>query len=902
MRICDILEKEEFNKFCDKINAFVSDMLQVYIQDVKDFHENESKEIFDSVWGPVSFNAGEVALLDSPLLQRLRKIKQLGLASYVYCGADYSRFAHTIGVFKLAGDMVEIINKQLTDKNQAEYYAQIVRLAALFHDCGHMYYSHVSEQYFTENPNSFCFLDIKKMREEFSGYIDNNVSLHELIGVAIVNSPALKQLLKLVSPYLNGNIYATDADIQKMTEYISCLILGQANDENLLPYCQIINGPVDADRCDYLTRDAHATNVPVAVDIHRLVHKLGVSYGKIPEEILPKETKLWQVNREKEVTYPVIQISAVEALNHLFISRSIMYNSVYYHQKVRTIETMFRMILETMDCAKMQEVRDFNCIMSTTDDFFGDVFCSLIKTKYDENNTYFKEIENGIKRINYRKLLKRACSVDSKELGGQYESEKELFKMVDPCAFGEIENETKKEYQYLCTKLKQEDKDSCMFRLVEFPKVNGYHVIPNIVVIDRDGSIRNYSEIFQTSTWIESKETRNKELYMVTDCRYRDLVFIALQKVLYIRYGISLSIGASRCSKVNRQDIENRIRLLLDKEYYNDSMPLVADLIIPEFHSRICKIADKYHAYEGEDGSIVDVGEIESFLKQFLVLNMPLSEMESLVSGILCIMENGLCINRKEFVKKISLIINNIGNQERRIYICPLGGEVDSATHMAYYFNDISNDNSDFSMCGSLQDAIKRSYDNDIIVLYDDGAYSGKQVQSIFEEYMGIPIEQRSTHESHVNPLDDMEKESLNRRQLYLMYVCFNSANKEEILSNIKESGANVHDIIYAEDMHDGLFDRKQVFESDIQKTLVKEALGKIGKQLLESTKIISGDYKPGWSQKRIEESTLGYNNGEQFVILKSSVPTYTITAFWSDGVFENKVWTPLFKRTNKTI
>lgn len=98
MKISELIQESEFENIRTEVFKFADSMLGDYTNKVYDVG---GKEIFDAVWGPIEFNSAEVAILDSPLLQRLRKIKQLGLASYVYCDADYSRFSHIIGVFFL---------------------------------------------------------------------------------------------------------------------------------------------------------------------------------------------------------------------------------------------------------------------------------------------------------------------------------------------------------------------------------------------------------------------------------------------------------------------------------------------------------------------------------------------------------------------------------------------------------------------------------------------------------------------------------------------------------------------------------------------------------------------------------------------------------------------------------
>ena len=67
--------------------------------------------------GTVEFSAADICILDSPLLQRLKRIKQLGLASTDYCNADNSRFSHTIGVTEVA--LHELISVMIVNLPEA---------------------------------------------------------------------------------------------------------------------------------------------------------------------------------------------------------------------------------------------------------------------------------------------------------------------------------------------------------------------------------------------------------------------------------------------------------------------------------------------------------------------------------------------------------------------------------------------------------------------------------------------------------------------------------------------------------------------------------------------------------------------------------------------------------------
>lgn len=905
MKVCELLGMESFGRLRGEINIFTEKLLADYTENIseKSMHL-ENKEVFDPIWGPVEFNAGEILLLDSPLIQRLRKIKQLGLASYVYCGADYSRFAHTIGVFWLAGEMAEIISKQLPDKWKGKKYnyVQIVKLAAILHDVGHMYFSHASERYFMENIKYSRFGDIKKMIEDFSDAIDDNVSLHELIGIMIINSPSMQNLLIKIAPALS--LEPSIECITEIMESISCLILGQANNEYLLPYHQIINGSLDADKCDYLARDSHATNVPVAVDIFRLIHKLSVNEDKYPEEL--PNTKLWEENRNQKVFYPTIKWSAIEALNQLIMARSIMYNSVYYHQKVRTAETMFERILEELDQIGVLAVTDFTQVMLMTDDVFG-YYCYnvLANSQRGINQSKLKEETEKLNKINFRILMKRACSIDMDNIvmfsdEKKYHIERDVFMLCDPNKIEEIEKETKKQFEEICKILNVSEKANRTFMIMEFPKVRSGDSFPNIYVSYGNGMVKNYSEIFQTGTWIESKESRNKEKYMVTDCENRDLVFLALQKTLFMMYGAYLQDDAAICSKVALKDIKERKRRLLTKGFYTETMTLVSDIILPDYEEKIEKICRKYQTFEGAKGKTINEKNVEDFLLQFLRLKLSQDDCNCLLDGILRILEQGIYINRHYFSEKMGEMFKQFLQNRPCIHVCPLGKETDSGVHMTYYLNDVKMDSVHIHM--TLQKALKESSKGDFIILFDDGAYSGKQVSSIFEEYMGVPLKERAIKESHVVPLNEEEKQQLKERHICMAYICLNVENKETIIAAAHKVGIDISDIKFINNMEKKKFDvGTSFFKDERQRRLVEKSLKEIGQQILNYVKKDGQVYKEGWSQERVEEGALGYNNAQQFVILQSGVPTYTITAFWlENGIFNDNPWKPLFVRTDK--
>lgn len=126
------------------------------------------------------------------------------------------------------------------------------------------------------------------------------------------------------------------------------------------------------------------------------------------------------------------------------------------------------------------------------------------------------------------------------------------------------------------------------------------------------------------------------------------------------------------------------------------------------------------------------------------------------------------------FKQRVALLLNRIAETEfNNYYILRLGGLFDSATKLMYYFNDIDRTQRDkFEFSETVEKALQSAKENDCLVFFDDGAYSGTQVVSIFQELMGIPVEQRITSESHICELADHYKSKLRSSNIVLAYIC----------------------------------------------------------------------------------------------------------------------------------
>lgn len=187
-------------------------------------------EIRDPVHGYVKLEGLAFDLMSTPQMQRLRWIKQLGLASLVYPGANHTRFEHSLGVYHLAGALADHLGLEEEDKLK-------VGATALLHDVGHGPLSHATE----------AALALYHRKEHES--IIDLMKKGELRDV--LNSHGLHP--SEIQSLVNGNK------------------LGQ-----------IVSGEIDVDRMDYLIRDAHYTGVAYGVIDHlRLIKKMTLHQGQL---------------------------------------------------------------------------------------------------------------------------------------------------------------------------------------------------------------------------------------------------------------------------------------------------------------------------------------------------------------------------------------------------------------------------------------------------------------------------------------------------------------------------------------------------------------------------------------------------------------------------------------------
>lgn len=245
-------------------------------------------------------------VVDTRTFQRLRRITQLGLASYVFPGTTHTRFSHSLGVAYLAHSVLTHLRERAAQEGDAAEIDQVfnqVMLAALLHDVGHGPFSHSFEQ------------------------------VLKTYDWAPLHADWTATLISHEHSEINQRLRDNGIDVVSVTAAFTNPPGGGLP----RPYRQIISSQLDVDRMDYLVRDSHFAGVAIGrFDVHYLIHSIViVSHGENGPKTLGITPK------------------GVKAYEAFVIARQLMNRTVYFHHNVKVLEFMMeqflRLVIEHMD-------------------------------------------------------------------------------------------------------------------------------------------------------------------------------------------------------------------------------------------------------------------------------------------------------------------------------------------------------------------------------------------------------------------------------------------------------------------------------------------------------------------------------------------------------------------------
>ena len=263
------------------------------------------KRIYDPIHRFIELDAGETALLDMPVVQRLRRLRQLGLAYLAYPSAEHSRFSHALGALAVGTRVFDALRVHSPEAFDSERtfleQRKLLRASLLLHDLGHGPFSHACE----------AVLGVR----------------HETRTAAILGLSEIRDALA-----------ALDVD----PALVLGLVTGAPDADPVLR--ELVSGPnLDADRMDYLLRDSYFT---------------GVAVGSYDAEQLVASLRVLDAGGRRELG---VEGRGTVALESFVLARYMMFATVYFHHTTRAFERVLRDVLAALwvDPRRLDRIEEF---------------------------------------------------------------------------------------------------------------------------------------------------------------------------------------------------------------------------------------------------------------------------------------------------------------------------------------------------------------------------------------------------------------------------------------------------------------------------------------------------------------------------------------------------------------
>ncbi len=465
--------------FEDRVEDFIQEQLDGYTP----LRVRGDKIVRDAILGHNIFYPHEINLIDSPLMQRLRRVHQTALAYLTYPAVTHTRFEHSLGVVVFTQKMIDALNSS-APKHINELQTIELRLAALLHDCGHGIFSHVSELVYDNWDPAGEIKSLRRANKELLG----EAAGHEILSYYIVRS---KEFRKLWETIIASYDMAPGKLLRKLSKVnlkrVANMIIGaRAAPDYPIWLSKIINGPFDADKLDYMGRDGYFSGLMTPIDTDRLFVSLSV------------------FNPPRGEPFICVDIGGATVLEQILFNKMLLFSSVYNHHKVRGSFLMAASLLQEVR-SRQWTVNGIRLISAV--DFLRLDDYGMLNSKQVNN-----KLKARVRNLRDRILPKRALVIPPQALTG-YISQQMFF---------ELEQQQSKRN---AMELELAQKAGCETVFVDFPPKPRVEKIgeQSMVKLSKDRAVP-LRELYPAAGWIRGYSQYRRRDYVLASAGYEQVV------------------------------------------------------------------------------------------------------------------------------------------------------------------------------------------------------------------------------------------------------------------------------------------------------------------------------------------------------------------------------------------
>lgn len=919
------LKEESSRNFLVHLDNSVASLCEGYLADLNSGKIVPNRKVIqDSLWGFIEFSPAEIVIIDSPLLQRLRYIRQLGFAFLLFPNAGYSRFEHSLGICHVIKEFARILNERQHDAQDEGVRSPlgqtdllVLCLAGLLHDVGHMAFSHVSERALTH------FSDHLKILEDIRFALKKAVSngrkkptFSELLSVCICSSPSVVKLFE----YAHDNELLNKNPNEAVSLVCQC-ILGSTTSPEKWFMAEILSGDMDADKLDYIPRDCRVTGVPLPFDVRRLMLK----------------TRLYSEAKDdgQKAKQLAVSVTGARALMDLTVSRTLLREKIYRHPKVAAAEAMFENAIEALATVKNGSFTQEMLFLSEDDTLLA----SLCERKAidvgkmaDEDQQRLQRVRSLAIDLKSRRLLKRAYVFSRQAIPDSptiKEEEARLLRLMQtPESRRKLREEIFAELQSLLAKLGKSDICPAGVEFIAVVSADltvaagGSRHQP--LILDADGHIISrlpgWEHLTGNSDWANAMQTGAVLHYVFAPQEVCAYCHVATRNVLVRQYGLAFRKLTAQLAKVHQKEVACIDATLYpdlsleEKTSLKDILIRCASAdgktdealfsilgtnnparVIRANDDQVQETLDRVASFAGPDGHRVTSTRLEAWLSQFddafqecalkLFLGIEFLDRDAFKQAV----ESGIK----------SLQLKN--GDQHTVHLAPL---THSGDFMKYFAQDLGKNDAGHpfvtfgTVAEAINSAIQSKTNRKCLVVLDDVLGMGKQIKDVLRIWFGEPPEHESP--AITSELSPAAREwILNPTNEVVFVFGFGLAEGKQALESalrVRSIAAKVVPWRFSS-IDEGVFGAKSKFwkEGAGQKEEFKMVCQDIGKQLLQARA-----KSKGWPLEKLEVRALGYSSASQIMATFYNCPTVTLPLLWAKGEVNGRPWAPLFYRRHR--
>lgn len=856
------------------------------------------KIVKDLVWGIINIPNYLVPLVDSRLMQRQRRIRQLGVSYLVYPSAGYGRFEHALGCCHVMSQVLGSIDARTHDQPGANRPAEPRRkqllIGALLHDIGHMPFSHASEECLEQFWTKLRIgrLTVDNLVMEVCDALDKRLRLAEVLSVLVVMSSRLHRFMTAVAPISQSR--AIDFFLE-----IAAFIAGARLSDSDLAYSQLLSGPLDVDRLDYMIRDARVSGVPVSVDVPRLLARC--QFVRVPTKNLPATMQ----GPSADALLFVTDLSGANALEELAVSRFLLNDRIYNHQKTQAAQAILTDLLQVTFTRRMfgSNLLQF---WAMTDESFLELATRHRDTRQLAERLLYRELPNRAAVLGSR-LIKRPVSaltpdgpvgddggfeVTTTDIHGDTwtntlrQATNDLLETIDetfrvPRKRESLRRLIVKRATEIARLLPDRPREPLKLLCLRHRPQNPFTTVGDAVVIDQDLSVTKLKQHMPLAQWSAAFDLNKKFGYVYCQRGWEYPVNLATELVLYERYLVrqkglelrfQLTSGAATRAKLS-YDRMTELKIELDGSSVFRGARGLRPIVVKT--ARLDKLADKFKLFQGGDGWSVSLESLVAFIKQFPV---------RLQDSICLLLERVELLDRIALTRSIGRQLKQFGLQYAgRIEVVGLTpnsgnlvrmlGEADLSRGLGHRF-----------VFQKSIESIRPSENG--IALVDDLVASGSQALTQLQAIIGLPkVEWQDPREVNIfrPKLGASQIDSLKNRPVRAIYAYGNRTGQTLVVDGAERLGLKNFDLSI----------EQEIERVDLERNYGRELtqfLKKVGREVLGSWRRNSGS-------SRNDRDALGYSGISSLVTSMFNVPTSLPPALWCPGRVDRLPWIPLFIR-----